>query len=264
MKKFDLKLLSMVIFITISTACSKDEDVVTEVKNNSDDLEYAVPLGSGSLNDAMKIDLGLIPLKAVKSSGQAPNVTSLPFTAIPIPSKEYIKETKLLDISQLIAGGFYHQIGIEDFYIAFFDRFGESEYNLQKLKSNGPPFGWNYKWNRIPFVENEYPEVLFNAEFRGEVSIVLSKPCTEFGFELAPNIKNRNTNFMVWYGNSIFDNSAGEITSLTTNNPSGARLFALKSTTPFNAVTILWGEFFAADFEPGGSAITNIRYKLAK
>jgi hypothetical protein len=191
--------------------------------------------------------------------------TPLTYLMIPVPSAKYIKETTLVDISTLVAGSFYQQISSKDLNISFYDTYGESTLSMQKLKAKAPLYGWNSNWNRLPFVENTQPEVLYTSDTRGEFTMVLSKPCTEFGFELAPIIKNKNTNFRVEYGTSNGDNSSGFIETITTFNPSGSRLFALKSIRPFTTITVKWKDYaYAYDYEPKGSAIANLRYKLAK
>ncbi|EOR92635.1 hypothetical protein ADIARSV_4147 [Arcticibacter svalbardensis MN12-7] len=264
MGKFDIKSLFLVIITALSSSCSKNEDLANLVTNKSTILEYAVPLGSVNFNETSLIKLGLSPLKVPKLTAKPLIGTTRIFTLISVPSAEYIKATKLVDISKLIPGSFYHQIGTEDFYLSLFTRFDE-ELSFQKLKGSASTYGWNCHWNRPPFVEKEHPDILFNPDFRGEFLIVLSKPCTEFGFELAPNIKNKNTNFIGFYGNGNWDYSSGKISALTTFSPSGARLFAIKSTRPFTTVTLHWGEYANAEnYTPGGSAIANIRYTLAE
>ena len=193
--------------------------------------------------------------------------TPLTYLMIPVPSAKYLKETTLVDISTLVAGSFYQQISSKDLNISFYDGFGESTLSMQKLGAKSSLYGWNSTWNRLPFVENTQPEVLYTSDPRGEFTMVLSKPCIEFGFELAPSIKNKNTNFRVTYGtdNWKWDDSSGHIETITTVNPSGSRLFAIKSTKPFTRVTVMWRDYaYAYDYEPKGSAIANLRYKLAK
>jgi hypothetical protein len=198
------------------------------------------------------------------SSTMGVSQTPLLFLIIPVPSANYVKETTLVDLSTLVAGTFYQQITVKDLNIAFYDTYGETPLSMQKLKGKATLYGWNSDWNRLPFVENIQPDVLYTSDSRGEFSILLSKPCTEFGFELAPSIKNKNTNFRVQYGKSG-DDSSGRIETLTTFTPSGSRLFAIKSAQPFTSVRVSWADYaYADDYEPKGSAITNLRYKLAK
>ncbi|WP_069660181.1 hypothetical protein [Arcticibacter eurypsychrophilus] len=264
MGKFDIKSLFLFIITALLSSCSKNEDLADIVISKSAMLEYAVPLGSVSFNETSLIKLGLTPLKVPKSPVKPLIGTTRIFNLIPVPSAKYIKETHLLDISKLTPGSFYHQIGTQDFYLSLFSRFDE-KLSFQKLKGTASTYGWNCKWNRLPFVEKEHPDVLFNPDSRGEFLIVLSKPCTAFGFELAPNIKDKNTNFIGFYGNGNWDYSSGKISALTTFSPSGARLFAIKSARPFTTVTLHWAEYANAEnYTPGGSAIANIRYKLAE
>jgi len=186
-----------------------------------------------------------------------------PFTRIDNPTQKYIKETCHFDISHLENNHSYHQINNKKINIAFF--FSE-EANASATKINvdqTSQFGWNLPWGASPFVEEETPQVLH--VFANLFVMVLSKPVTEFGFEMAVGNQNREHDYAVYYGDYNLDPSSG-IISNTLITPGGARLFAIKSTKPFTVITIHYQRRSSADipFEADNVALANIRYKLAK
>ena len=186
-----------------------------------------------------------------------------PFTQIDNPNSEYIKETCLFDISHLKDNHSYQQINNKKLNIAFYY---SDEYTATATKINVDPtskYGWNLPWGASPFIEKESPQLLHVSA--NTFVMVLSKPVTEFGFEMAVGNQNREHDFAVFYGDYRWDPSSAIISSKLMT-PGGARLFAIKSTKPFTVVSIQYQRTSSADipFEADNVALANIRYKLAK
>ena len=179
-----------------------------------------------------------------------------PSVNILTPTTEYINETCKFDFSHLPTGTTYTQVNNKNLNMAFIGS------TVMRMKPIMDPFGWPAHWGYSPNVENEVPEVLFssNSEI---VLLVLSKPVTEFGFEIAPNQQNTDFIFSASVGNYRYDDSKGH-PSVTVKTPSGAKLLAVKSTKPFTVLTINQVRTSSADPHAGGFAMANIRYKLAK
>jgi hypothetical protein len=267
MKKSNFIIYILIFFISGLYSCSKGDikqDEVSQENIVAEPSTYTIPLGSGDPDGSETVDLNLPPLNF---PSDPEDWQDRPSEHIPIEfaTPEYLKETRLLDISKLKTGSFYHQIGKKDFSIAFFNEHRQGV-NLQKLKANTPaPKGWKSEWNIFPFVEKDCSDVLFSSIENGYFIIVLSKPCIEFGFEMTPNALGKNVSYFVSYGTFQYDGASGSLEPLTTYNPGGARIFALRSQKPFTEVEIycydLWEDQIGDN--PGGSAITNIRYALA-
>jgi len=266
MKTFTYKYLVMTLIIITLLSCSKKEDVLTEAPQEEElikaTFDYTIPLGTANQGGTLTVNLNLPSLTYPEApydedDDGRPGVYPL----IEFATQQYLKETCLLDISKLKAGSYYEQIGNKDFYVAFFNN-DKGKTSVQKLDAKKTaPYGWNCEWNINPFVEKKYPEVLFNPIDYGDITIILSKPCTEFGFELTPNIRGKNVNFSAVFGFIRY----GIIQPLTTYNPGGARIFGMSSVPPFNIVKIsLNTDPNQVGYSPGGLAIANIRYKLAK
>lgn len=204
---------------------------------------------------------GHMPALLVYGDEDVYDPTKYPFERIPKATSAYKKETCLFDISHLEAGKAYRQVDNKNLNIAFFDP--SRDLYLTKLKATtAPDIGWTAAWGTVPSVESTNPDVLYvNSD--DEFYILLSKPVTEFGFELAPNNQDKEFRYGVYFGNTQFDNTRGYIEE-SVKTPSGARLFAVKSTKPFNTVTIFYSKTTGTDFGSQGAAIANIRYKLAK
>ncbi|EOR92636.1 hypothetical protein ADIARSV_4148 [Arcticibacter svalbardensis MN12-7] len=268
MKKSSHNFLLVALIATTLSSCSKKE-TFTDVVPEKDDLAqtsiYTIPLGTGTHNDTLTIHLNLPPINYPLVPDDTGDGSTGEHTWIEFLNPDYLKETCLLDISKLKAGYFYHQIGTKSFSVAFFDR-DEERICMQKLKANKPtPLGWSSEWNIPPYVEKKNPEVLFNSTDNGSFTFVLSKPCTEFGFELTPNIQGENVNYTVIYGNYQYDGTSGEIQPLTVYNPGLARIFALKAKKSFTVVEVIsYDDPDEVGYTAGGSAITNIRYTLAQ
>lgn len=274
MKKECVRSLILVGLTTMIISCSKKEVLAPETSDKSAASattqveEYAFfPAyqtrepgqdATGSLN---------YPTKPSLNFPYGPDDVELPrypFKVIESPIASYLKETCLFDVSKLENNKSYHKLQNGSLRIGFFE--GNSyldEIRGIKLKSSSAN-GWNSHWGFSPTVENENPDVFFFHIYNFySIYIYLSKPCIEFGFEIAPNHKNANHNFFVYYGDYTNDDSKGSVT-VNTKSPSGARLYAVKATKPFRMVTILSSESPTAAPVAEGLAIANIRYKLAK
>jgi hypothetical protein len=205
---------------------------------------------------------GSMPALLVYGDEDVYDPTKYPFERIPEATSAYKKGTCLFDISHLEAGKAYRQVDNKNLNIAFFDP-SRIDLYLTKLKATTPPdIGWTAAWGTVPSVESTNPDVLYiNSD--DEFYILLSKPVTEFGFELAPNSQDKEFRYRVYYGNTQFDDTREYIQD-GVKTPSGARLFAVKSTKPFNTVTIFYSKTTGTDVGSQGAAIANIRYKLAK
>ena len=171
--------------------------------------------------------------------------------------EEYVKGTTKLEFSKLKDGEFTYDIKDKKLTVS-------STTGFRKL-NNGPK-GWWTHWNYSPYTESEYPNVLFSQGEKGYISNVLvlnlSKKVTTFGFEVAPNATGINLNVSVAYQEED-SRVEDELFSVDQkiSSPSGARLIAVKSETPFQKVTI-----YLENYKPElqGLAISNVRYALAK
>jgi hypothetical protein len=183
------------------------------------------------------------------------------------PNANYLNRTDRFDFSFLAEGKTYHQLNTPALNIAFFSGDGDGKViKVRRLKSTTPrPYGWSCPWNNQGQTESIYPEVLFVSEFREAFMIILSKPCLEFGFELAPNRQNKNFGFLFYVGNFYFDKTRGSYAMLS-RTPNGARLYNVQATAPFSVITVARysdaGEDLSLTHE--GVALANIRYKLAQ
>lgn len=188
------------------------------------------------------------------------------------PGPDYIKGTCLLKIDHLEEGSTYHQINNKNINMAFYSGDGdEKPMFVRRLKPTTPaPYGWTPLWNTLPNVENEHPEVLFTSRFESSIIIVLSKPCTKFGFELSPNLQNEVLNCSVSWGQFAGDGSRGSFDH-PVQSPGGALLYSvhpvgIRKDPSFNVVTI---NFYPRGegnpmINPEGIALANIRYQLAE
>jgi hypothetical protein len=267
MKKIYLRALMFVALGATMTSCSKDGPSV---------LDPGTKLANTAAADAYELSFGgnVADYPAGTDAGQAlifPNPPDdpyggpkFPYAVIGTPTPEYLKETCLVDISKLENNKTYHAIQNGKLTIGFFSGpFSDSEARLLKLKSSSET-GWNAAWGQSPNVQSENPDVLYTVISRNELIIYLSKPCIEFGFEIAPNHKNYDHRFGAEFGDWIFDANKGSVSGLVTRSPSGARLLAVKSTEPFTMITVRSSDSPTGDEPVEGFAIANIRYKLAK
>jgi hypothetical protein len=184
-----------------------------------------------------------------------------------VPTAEYLNRTTSFNFSFLEEGKTYHQLNTPALNIAFFSGDGDGKaIKARRLKPTTPaPYGWPCPWDNQKQTQSKHPEVLFISEFREAFMIILSKPCIEFGFELAPNRQNKNFGFSVWYGNFFHDGTRAQVGMLA-RTPNGARLFSVQASAPFSVITIVRYEETARDLNItlDGLALANIRYKLAE
>ncbi len=184
-----------------------------------------------------------------------------------VPTPEYLTRTNRFNFSFLEEGKTYHQLNTPALNMAFFSGDGDGKaIKVRRLKPTTPaPYGWTCTWNNLNQTQSKHPEVLFVAEFREAFMIILSKPCIEFGFELAPNRQNKNFGFRFYVGNYYFDETRGG-TAMLTRTPNGARLYSVQATAPFSVITVSRYREAGEDLSitHDGVALANIRYKLAE
>lgn len=258
MKKNNLRSLTVLVLCGLTIGCSKDDQ--SSVVNSTEMSAFKVKPTIYTLNYPYNPtpSPGTDPKPALSFPSAPDNPWTepkCPSTNILTPTTEYINETSLFDYSHLEVGKSYYQINNEKLKIAFSGP-------VTKMKPDNSPFGWSAHWGFSPFVENEAPEVLFSPT-NVDITILLSKPCIEFGLEASPNLQGRDYEIGFYAGNYTFDDSAGH-PSVTTHTPSGARLIAVKSKKPFRVVTFGWVRHSSVDSWPNGVAMANIRFKLAK
>lgn len=267
MKRLNEVLGTLFAICMMLNSCAKNEESISKMEA-TDTMVYTNPSQPGSKPGVEPPDP--IPLPATHPDVGGP-VDTL-YDVIQNPTAAYIKETCLFDISKMEAGSYYHQVNNKDINIGFFGienvRIGDAIRSgaIRFTNIPGSSFGWHELWNYPPYVERERPEVLFSSASYGGGFLVLafSKPCIEFGFELSPNLQGLEHLYDVYFGNFVFDGSAGHAAQMI-KTPSGARLFAVKSTKPFSVVTIAYDLSSYLDYPlvPLGLALANIRYKLA-
>jgi len=192
------------------------------------------------------------------------NWPNYPSTRILTPTKAYLEETCLVDVSNLENGKTYTELTNGKLTMGFFESpyDGDSRYKVLKLKSNDPT-QWNSTWGVSPYVESQNPDVFYAGIGRDNLVIYFSRPLIEFGFEVAPNRKNGDHSIAASYGDWLFDGAKGG-SGAVARSPNGARLVAVKATKPFTMVMINLGDHPTQDIPAEGIAMSNFRYKLAK
>jgi hypothetical protein len=260
MNKIKISYVAILFLGTTIIGCSKEDGVINnsvQMAAASNPLYHHAVLASYNFGVA-----GIDPAEKLKlpiSSVDPSEGPKYPFSVIDVPTPSYKKETCLLDISKLESHKTYHAIQSDKLTVGFFDEKGSA---ARVLKLNSSTTGWNAAWGCVQNVELENPDVLYVSTDSLFV-IYLSKPCMEFGFELAPDLLDYDHNVSVKYGNWSNGLSEGCITS-TVRSPSGARLFALKATKPFTTITIMVKDKPNQDVPVTGFGMANIRYKLAE
>lgn len=265
-KQFITALVAVGLLATLNS-CSKEEDSVSDsgkkLSATAAQTPYELSFG-GRIED---YPAGTDAPKALIFPNPPDDPyggPKFPYEVIQTPTTEYLQETCLVDVSKLENNKTYHSIQNGKLTIGFFSGpFSDSKARLLKLKSSSEN-GWTSAWGQAPYVQAEDPDVLYTTISRNELIIYLSKPCLEFGFEIAPNHKNYSHRFGASYGDWIFDSNKGSVDQLVTQSPSGARLIAVKSTEPFTMVTLRSSDSPTGDEPVEGLAIANFRYKLAK
>jgi hypothetical protein len=262
MKKNYLCSLMLVALGTMIISCSKEESAVP-IKPTSTANTKAAAAQLESVSRDLVFTPGVEPAGNVYFPGRPDDPWSwptYPFTKISTPTAAYKQEACLVDISSLEYGKSYKKVKNGKLIMGFFDENGTTEIPMIKLKTSSVE-GWNAKWGVLPNVEAENPDVLFTQTMFRSVVIVLSKPCIEFGFEMAPNSQVRSFSLSANFGDWIYDPAKGGVAN-EIKSPEGARLFAVKATKPFTMVHIDYGGS-PVDGYPNGVALANIRYKLA-
>jgi hypothetical protein len=251
---------------TMIMSCSKEEAAVNpkpdlSVTNQKELYELSF---TGQVSDYQS---GTDAPKALHFPGPPDDPYGGPkyaYTVIQTPTPQYLEETCLVDVSKLENNKTYHSVQNGKLTIGFFSGpFNDSKIRLLKLKSSSST-GWNSTWGLKPNVEVENPDVFYTIISREEIIIKLSKPCIEFGFEIAPNHKNYDHRFGAAYGDWVFDDNKGLVSGLNTRSPLGAKVIAVKATKPFTMITLRSGDSPTGDLPVEGVAIANIRYKLAQ
>ena len=268
MNRKNIYVAILAVVATVTASCSKDE-IITEkadqVAQTSSSFEYQdlilpenteAPAGTdatGGLNYPTAPHLQF-------PNGPDEELPYYPFEVVKSPTASYLTETCLFDVSKLENNKTYHKLQNGSLRIGFFSA-GFEELRMLKLASSSPS-GWNAQWGLPPAVENEKPDVFYAHLWNFQSMIIyLSKPCTEFGFEIAPNNKIGTHRFYVDYGDWLNDDTKGSV-SVETHSPSGASLVAVKASKPFRLIRI---HSTGSPTLPvaDGLAIANIRYRLA-
>lgn len=244
MKK--LHYLLFTILGVISVSCSKDDH--SRASHSASRLNrylLAVPLADG--RRAVETEAVEVPLKAARY----PEGISSTYRAISVLNLDYVNSTKLINITKLTTNTVYDSIGDKNLQLKF---------GVGMLKMAGYPNGWSAHWNVLPYTECEDPLVMYSQQ-QNNVTIVLSKYCKRFGFELSPNQYN-TFEFSAGFYTSMENAPVARVTQPVTT-PSGARLFAVESEKPFNVIEIQYTGTSEGN-HPYGFAIANIRYTLSE
>jgi len=227
------------------TSCQKNE--TPEVKASPDKTEFA-KLGTPTEDGRTEVEIKTVNITARKVMAPVP----LAVNAYDNPEEKYTKGTCLLDFSKVP-----NRTTID----TLTDNILGVKFNTKMRKLNGYPNGWTAKWNVKPYVEHETPPVLYTIQ-KNVLSIVLSKPCTIFGFELSPNLYD-TFEFTAGFYSRMENPPYARVTRQVTT-PLGALLFAVESDKPFDNIEIQFTGDLNGDIHPYGFAIANIRYKLGK
>jgi hypothetical protein len=243
-----MKKCSFVIFCIstfLITSCSKNE--TPEVKANADKTE-SLKLATPAEDGRTAVEVKTSNITARKVMAPVP----LAINVYDTPDEKYIKGTCLLDFSKLPN---------HETIDTLTDKTLGVKFGTKMRKLNGYPDGWTALWGEKPHVEKETPPVLYTIQ-KNTLSIILSKPCTIFGFELTPNLYNTFEFTAGFY--SRFENPPYARVTRQVTTPLGALLFAVQSDKPFDNIEIQFTGDLNGDVHPYGFAIANIRYKLGK
>ncbi len=261
MKKIGLNFVMPVIIGMFLMGCSKGE--MFEV-DSSANAKVSLLAEQYSVNAPYYDGVPGIDPNIVLNLPTEPETPTRPpwgeFQIYETPTQNYKDSTSTFNISQLETHKTYHKIQNEKLSLAFFDTDGTP---ARVLKLNSGEKGWNANWGDIPKVESTNPEVLYiKVKAYLVTTIQLSKPCTEFGLEIAPDHQNFDHLLNVDFGSWHYGATDGIVWSRT-RSPSGARLFAIKSCRPFTTVSI-WQYDGPHEVSARAFAIANIRYRLAE
>jgi hypothetical protein len=244
--KYFRRILSAAILCSLMvSSCSKNEQsTVEDIPIKLTKYQLSVPLTDGRASIELNAGVLESSKQSQKSSLNSP-------IQILNPDQNYINSTTLMSIKNLKIGTQYTTVQDQKLKLSF---------GVPMLKMDQYPNGWNALWNVPPFVECERPQVLYSMQ-ENHLSIILSKYCTVFGFELAPNLYN-SFEFIGGFYTSKENSPVATVTRMVAS-PSGAQLFAVNSSKPFNNIEIQFSGIGSKE-NPYGFAITNLRYKLCK
>lgn len=264
MKKNYFRSFMFVALGAMIVSCSKEKSSVVDTTTKLASTKESVPYELSLKNYYDARERGKDAPAKLYLPGLPENQSNkkYPFSIIQTPTREYLDETCLVDISKLEDNKTYHSIQNGKLTIGFFGQISDGKTRVLKLKSSSET-GWNSKWGVSPDTENEAPEVLYTYFDTRHMYIHLSKPVLEFGFEIAPNHKHYDHRFIIGFGKHIFDYSRGTVNA-SAKSPSGARLVAIKADKPFTTITISSSDSPCCEPSTDGIAFANIRYKLAK
>lgn len=172
----------------------------------------------------------------------------------------YLTYTTKLDISALKNNESYNQISDGNLTITV-TKYGEEDNSLVKYDSATNE--WWRDWNVRPFAESNNPPILFQGH-KYWTRLLLSKKCYVFGIEVGAELKPSDNDSLtmvtLYYKGDInlADNNIADVFQ-DIKPPYSARLFAIKSDTPFDKVEIAF-----SSYDPHDYAIANIRYVTDK
>jgi hypothetical protein len=183
------------------------------------------------------------------------NHTGKYFEAIDTVCRTYLQYATKINIS-----------GLEDFriYESISDGILNIDLNLGLAKF-GPAVKeeWNGEWNVRPYVEANNPPILQTVDSSPR-RLRLSKKCYVFGFEVGglSGAYTKRFDFTTTYVSTNSSTGNVELGSIRQyiKQKNGARLFAVKSDTPFDEVIISFDNTGDYETKPENFAITNIRY----
>lgn len=253
---------------TLAVSCSKEEmfnEKPVQTAQGPGFVYEDLILKYSQMNGPAGVDAtgGLNYPKAVHLQfpyGPDEELPEYPFEQIKSPTNSYLKETCLFDVSQLENNKTYHKLQNGSLRMAFFTP-GFEELRMLKLPSSSES-GWNAHWANPPAVESEKPDVFVTWLYRMDSFVIyLSKPVTEFGFEIAPNNKAGKHTFSAYYGDWLRQSTKGYV-EVEASSPSGAGLVAIKASEPFRMI-IVYNTDHPKEPDAQGVAIANIRYRLA-
>ncbi|MFC2063066.1 post-COAP-1 domain-containing protein [Chloroflexota bacterium] len=141
-------------------------------------------------------------------------VAAMTFSQITQPDANYIVSTAKVEILDLTDNASYASITDGTLAVGF----------NQDMEKRTVPDNWE-TWSSPPFSEADEPHVLYTGGSGvTSLTMILSEPCTTFGFELEPDpfsYEDYDAYFILTDGDILI----GTI-SMTVNGDSGARLFA--------------------------------------
>ncbi len=261
MKAFLLPSLLLSTLAVMFSSCEKNAETIKDLSESkaASSSRVVYPLigtdTSGSILPMRKLP------KAVVRTGFY-NYQHIKVQPIDSICKDYLQNTKKLDLNYLAEGSAAYMIGKGD--LSLFVDPAAVQFAFRKL-SNGPK-GWWTHWNYSPYTESENPIVLFAVDHRygqknpvNQIDFSLSKSVKTFGFEIAPNTMGKDIKVLVTY-NEFGSYRGGTMFTVeqTISSPSGARLIAVSSSIPFNYVGIRLDD---QSYPDKGLAIANIRYR---